>query len=75
MTESTAMGRPKIDGLVRFQLRLHEDQLAAMKAAVAREVAGGKIDATLTTAMRDAFDLWLAAHPAPKKRPKKGGAA
>jgi len=68
------MGRPKIDGLVRFQLRLHEDQLAAMKEAVAREVAAGKIDATLTTAIRDACNLWLAAHPAPKAKRTKGGA-
>lgn len=74
MTESLAMGRPKIEGLARFQLRLHEDKVKALKEAVAREVAAGHIETTVTTAIRDAVDMWLAAHPAPKKRAKKGGA-
>lgn len=74
MTESLAMGRPKIEGLTRFQLRLHEDKVKALKEAVAREVAAGRIETTVTTAIRDAVDLWLAAHPAPKPKRTKGGA-
>lgn len=74
MAASLSMPRPKIEGLARFQLRLLKTQLDALDAAVLRERSAGRLSMTTTDAIREACDLWLAAHPAPKKRAKKGGA-
>lgn len=75
MATSLPMPRPKIEGLARFQLRLLKTQLAALNAAVKREQAKGRLTMSVTDAIREGADLWLAAHPAPKKnRDPKGGA-
>lgn len=74
MAPSLAMPRPKIEGLARFQLRLLKTQLDALDAAVKRLQAEGRVSMTVTDALREGADLWLAAHPAPKAKRAKGGA-
>ena len=74
MAPSLAMPRPKIEGLARFQLRLLKTQRDALDAAVKRLQAEGRLSMTVTDALREGADLWLAAHPAPKATRAKGGA-
>jgi hypothetical protein len=59
---------------VRFQLRLLKTQLDALDAAVKRLQSEGRLSMTVTDALREGADLWLAAHPAPKAKRSKGGA-
>lgn len=55
------MGRPKIDGLVSFSLRLMSDQKAALEALCEEEKARrGDPGLTVTDLMREAFAEYLA---------------
>ena len=78
MAESAlTVGRPKIEGLVRFPLRVLATTLADVEAAVAAErVRRDDPGMTTTDAVREAMAQWAKAHApdAPKKRAKKGGA-
>ena len=58
---SVTMGRPKIDGLVSFNLRLMGDQKAALDDLCQRErVRRGDPGLTVTDLMREAFAEFLA---------------
>lgn len=77
MTKSAVMGRPKIEGLVRFPLRVLGTTLAAVEAAVeAERVRRDDPAMTTTDAVREAMAQWAKDHApdAPKrKRAPKGG--
>lgn len=60
---SPAMGRPKIEGLVKFNLQLMADQKAALEKLVESErVRRGDPGLTLTDVMREALAEYLARH-------------
>ena len=60
---SPVMGRPKIDGLVSFSLRLMGDQKAALESPCDVErTRRGDPGLTVTDLMREAFAEYLAKH-------------
>lgn len=62
----------RIDGPV-IGVSMTRETRRAMEECVRARRAAGRLSFTLSDAIRDAVDLWLAAHPAPKKRAKKAG--
>lgn len=72
MATSVAMGRPKIAGLVKFNLQILAEQKAALERHVESErTRRGDPGLTLTDVMREAFAEYLAKHA--KRR--RGGSA
>ena len=68
MTTSVAMGRPKIEGLESFNLRILKTQREALERIVAEErVARSHPSLTTTDLIREFITKGVAAHDAKKK--------
>lgn len=70
MTTSATMGRPKIEGLESFNLRILKEQREALERIVAEQrVARSHPSLTVTDLIREALAVYVRKHD-PKAPPK-----